>query len=137
LTNSVAILSKDLLQSIGAPKGVTVLEYPGLRTAMESDKETVNACETFHWDIAYNHDGTAENTITTLTVRLPNTVNLSTGNDAISHRWSEKATTEGNLPTNFQAIKDNNNISITEVNEETVITMNVNGYLGDNLQPGW
>jgi uncharacterized repeat protein (TIGR01451 family) len=136
LTNSVAILSKDLLQSIGAPKGITVLEYPGLRTAMESDKEIVNACETFHWDIAYNHDGTAENSITTLTVRLPNTVSLATGTDAIRHRWSEKTAQEGSLPGSFQAIKDNNNISITQVNEETVITMNVNGYLGYNLQPG-
>jgi uncharacterized repeat protein (TIGR01451 family) len=135
LTNTPAVFSKDLLQSIGVPKGITVLEYPGLRTTMESDKETVNACETFARDIGYTHDGTAENSISTLTVRLPNTVTLATGADAISHIWSSKTATEGNLPAAYQSITHNNNVTITQVNEETVITMNVNGYLGYNLQP--
>ncbi|MDR2190808.1 MAG: DUF11 domain-containing protein [Candidatus Peribacteria bacterium] len=112
LTNGVAVFSKDLMQSIGNPKGVTVLEYPGLMTRMESDKDIVNACESFERNIGYNHDGTAENHSTTLTVRLPNTVKLATGSDAISHSWSNKTALEGGLSTNYQAIRNNNNLTI-------------------------
>jgi uncharacterized repeat protein (TIGR01451 family) len=129
------VLSKDLLQSIGTPKGVTVLEYPGLMTTMSSDKANVNACETFHWDIGYNHDGTAANTITTLTVRLPNTVSLSNETGAISHSWSKKTFTEGNLFSGFQSLDTNTNVAVSEVNGETVINVNINGYLGYDLQP--
>jgi uncharacterized repeat protein (TIGR01451 family) len=103
---------------------------------MSSDKETVNACETFYRDIDYNHDGTAANSITTLTVRLPNTVSLAAGTGAVSHRWSEKTASEGNISPDFQDISFNPNVAVSEVNEETVINVNINGYLSYNLQPG-
>ncbi|MDR2416176.1 MAG: hypothetical protein LBD75_06320 [Candidatus Peribacteria bacterium] len=124
------------MQSIGMPKGVTVLEYPGLKTTMSSDKEHVNACETFSWDIDYNHDGTAANSITTLTVRLPNTVSLAAETGAISHSWTQRAYLEGSLPSAFQPIETNSNVVVNEVNGETVINININGYLGYDLQPG-
>jgi hypothetical protein len=104
---------------------------------MSSDKEIVNACETFNRDIEYNHDGTAANTITTMTVRLPNTVTLVNGTGAISHSRSTKAVNEGRLLSSFQAIDTNSNVVMSEVNGETLITFNVNGYLGYDLQPDW
>jgi uncharacterized repeat protein (TIGR01451 family) len=102
---------------------------------MSSDKENVNACETFNWDIDYNHDGTAANTITTLTVRLPNTVSLASTTGAITHRWNALTVSEGGLPSAFQSLDTNSNMTVSEVNGETVITVNVNGVLGDDLQP--
>jgi hypothetical protein len=104
---------------------------------MSSDKDVVNACETFNWDVSYNHDGTSANTITTLTVRLPNTVSLVNETGAISHSWTTRAAKEGGLPASFQPLDTNNNVVVSEVNGETLITFNVNGYLGYDLQPDW
>lgn len=133
LTNVAWAFSRDLLQTIGNPKALTVLEYPGLKTEMNSTKEIISACESFDWEIPYVHDGNIENEITTLTVRLPNTVDL----EEISHVWSSRSQTEGNLTGNAVGIKENSNVQITTINEETVISVNINGYLGYNLQPGW
>lgn len=133
LTNVAWAFSRDLLQTIGNPKALTVLEYPGLKTEMNSTKEIISACESFDWEIPYVHDGNVENEITTLTVRLPNTVDL----EEISHVWSSRSQTEGNLTGNVVGIKENSNVQITTINEETVISVNINGYLGYNLQPGW
>ncbi|GHV26125.1 hypothetical protein FACS1894176_06210 [Bacteroidia bacterium] len=102
---------------------------------MSSDKENVNACETFNWDIAYNHDGTAPNTITTLTVRLPNTVSLASTTGAITHLRNSQAIQGGGLPLVFSSLDTNSNVVISEVNGETVISINVNGLLGYDLQP--
>lgn len=131
IRNHGGVLSADVLQSVTNQVETVILDQPGLVVDIESDKDILEACETFYWEVDYYSDAAGSNTQTTMTVEFPQNFHPL----QIEHEWNSFALSGGAIPPTRHTLSTGAMFVTGTVNLDNsyTLSLDINGLRGANL----
>ncbi|USN56450.1 MAG: hypothetical protein H6766_05380 [Candidatus Peribacteria bacterium] len=124
---NAAVISTSLPQTIANEVFTAILDYPGVKLSLQTEKDIVEACEANTIAIPYYADVGSDNDDVIITVSIPDELTINT----ISNTWNNIVVQSGY--TSNPVLLSGGDYTLIQTGGMNVYTIDIVQLLGDSL----